>query len=152
MTTEGKTTANSTYPKVAVQWLNQALCFYQSLCLVDSEVLQNRHLRVASKRYQQAKMTTIIRNRTLEISVAGLTVVLLALTIMTYFLDQNKSNWICGPVLFLMELVALGLQIVLTVLIWKATSKKTKFVLLSLSILMIGFITYGFVNFNLNCT
>jgi len=47
----GKTTAcNSTYPKVAVQWLNQAFCFYQSLCLVDSEVLRNRHLRVATKR------------------------------------------------------------------------------------------------------
>jgi hypothetical protein len=44
---------NSTYPKVAVQWLNQALYFYQSSCLVDSEVLQNRHLRVAAKRYQQ---------------------------------------------------------------------------------------------------
>jgi len=44
-------TGNSTYPKVAVQWLNQALCFYQSLCLVDSEVLRNRHLRVAAKRY-----------------------------------------------------------------------------------------------------
>jgi hypothetical protein len=42
---------HSTYPKVAVQWLNQALCFYQSLCLVDSEVLLNRHLRVAAKRY-----------------------------------------------------------------------------------------------------
>jgi len=41
---------NSTHPKVAVQWLNQALCFYQSLCLVDSEVLRNRHLRVAAKR------------------------------------------------------------------------------------------------------
>ena len=41
---------NSTYPKVAVQWLNQALRFYQSLCLVDSEVLRNRHLRVAAKR------------------------------------------------------------------------------------------------------
>jgi len=48
------TFANSTYPKVAVQWLNQALCFYQSLCLVDSEVLRNRHLRVAAKRYRQA--------------------------------------------------------------------------------------------------
>ena len=47
------TGGNSTYPKVAVQWLNQALCFYQSLCLVDSEVLRNRHLRVAAKRYQQ---------------------------------------------------------------------------------------------------
>ena len=46
-------TANSTYPKVAVQWLNQALCFYQSLCLVDSEVLRNRHLRVAANRYVQ---------------------------------------------------------------------------------------------------
>lgn len=44
---------NSTYPKVAVQWLNQALCFYESLCLVDSEVLLNRHLRVAAKRYAQ---------------------------------------------------------------------------------------------------
>jgi hypothetical protein len=42
---------NSTYPKVAIQWLNQALCFYQSLCLVDSEVLRNRHLRVPAKRY-----------------------------------------------------------------------------------------------------
>jgi hypothetical protein len=46
-----KTPYNSTYPKVAVQWLNQALCIYQSLCLVDSEVLRNRHLRVAAKRY-----------------------------------------------------------------------------------------------------
>jgi hypothetical protein len=46
---EGRT-HNSTYPKVAVQWLNQVLCFYQSSCLVDSEVLRNRHLRVAAKR------------------------------------------------------------------------------------------------------
>jgi len=41
---------NSTYPKVAVKWLNQVLYFYQGLCLVDSEVLRNRHLRVAAKR------------------------------------------------------------------------------------------------------
>jgi hypothetical protein len=44
---------NSTYPKVAVQWLNQALCFYESFCLVDSEVLRKRQLRVAAKRYLQ---------------------------------------------------------------------------------------------------
>ena len=48
---------NSTYPKVAVQWLNQALCFYQSFCLVDSEVLLNRHLRVAAKRQAVKKLT-----------------------------------------------------------------------------------------------
>src|SRR5690606_4707742 len=46
---------NSTYPKVAVQWLNQALCFYQSFCLVDSEVLRNRHLRVAANRCRAYK-------------------------------------------------------------------------------------------------
>jgi hypothetical protein len=53
MTTTEARTDNSTYPKVAVQWLNQALCFYQNLCLVDNEVLRNRHLRVAAKRWQQ---------------------------------------------------------------------------------------------------
>jgi len=41
---------------VAVQWLNQALCFYQSLCLVDSEVLRNRHLRVAANRQVVKKL------------------------------------------------------------------------------------------------
>ncbi len=46
---------NSTYPKVAVQWLNQALCFYQSWCLIDSEVLRNRRLRVAAKRWGTCK-------------------------------------------------------------------------------------------------
>jgi hypothetical protein len=52
MKLEARTT-NSTYPKVAAQGLNQAICFHQSLCLVDSAVLRNRHLRVAAKRYQQ---------------------------------------------------------------------------------------------------
>lgn len=47
----GTPAGNSTYPKVAVQWLNQALCIYQSLCLVDSEELRNRHLRVAANRW-----------------------------------------------------------------------------------------------------
>lgn len=41
---------NSTYTKVAVHWLNQALWFYQCICLVVSELLQNRHLRIAAKR------------------------------------------------------------------------------------------------------
>jgi len=48
--TNKKTAYNSTYPKVADQRLNQALCFYQSLCLVDSEVLRSRQLLVAAKR------------------------------------------------------------------------------------------------------
>jgi len=40
--------ANSSYKKFAAQWVNGALCFYQSFCLVDSEVLRNPPLRQAA--------------------------------------------------------------------------------------------------------
>ena len=46
-----KTAYNSTYKKLAVQWLNEALCFVSSSVVVDSFVLRNRHLRVAANRY-----------------------------------------------------------------------------------------------------
>jgi hypothetical protein len=46
--------ANSTYKKLAVQWLNEALCFVSSSLLADSFVLRNRQLLVAAKRYKQA--------------------------------------------------------------------------------------------------
>jgi len=47
--------AISTCPKVAVQWLNQALYLYQSLCLTESESLLNRQLRLAANRCGQVK-------------------------------------------------------------------------------------------------
>jgi hypothetical protein len=46
-------TANSTYKKLAVQWLNEALCFVSSSVLADSFVLRNRQLLIAAKRYGQ---------------------------------------------------------------------------------------------------
>ena len=46
-------TANSTYKKLAVQWLNKALCFVSSSVLADSFVLRNRQLLVAAYRYGQ---------------------------------------------------------------------------------------------------
>jgi len=49
--TERKAAANSTYKKLAVQWLNEALCFVSSLVLADSSVLRNRQLLVAANRY-----------------------------------------------------------------------------------------------------
>jgi len=42
--------ANSTYKKLAVQWLNEALCFESGLVVADSFVLRNRQLLVAAKR------------------------------------------------------------------------------------------------------
>jgi hypothetical protein len=44
------TTHNSTYKKLAVQWLNEALCFVASSVVADSFVLRNRQLLVAANR------------------------------------------------------------------------------------------------------
>ena len=49
--TTGRTPAgNSTCNKLAVQWLNGALCFVSSSVVADSLVLRNRQLLVAAKR------------------------------------------------------------------------------------------------------
>jgi hypothetical protein len=40
---------------LAVQWLNEALCFVSSFVVADSLVLRNRQLLVAANRWQQAK-------------------------------------------------------------------------------------------------
>jgi len=53
-----KTLHNSTYKKLAVQWLNEALCFVSSFVVAESFVLRNRQLLVAAKRYQQGSTTT----------------------------------------------------------------------------------------------
>ena len=52
MTTERKTPYNSTYKKLAVQWLNEVLCFVSSSVVADSFVLRNRQLLVAANRYR----------------------------------------------------------------------------------------------------
>jgi len=41
---------NRTYKKLAVQLLNEALCFASSSVLADSFVLRNRQLLIAAKR------------------------------------------------------------------------------------------------------
>jgi len=38
------------YKKLAVQWLNEALCFVSSFVVAESLVLRNRQLLVAAKR------------------------------------------------------------------------------------------------------
>jgi hypothetical protein len=47
---ERKAAANSTYKKLAVQWLHEHLCFASSSELADSFRLRNRQLLVAANR------------------------------------------------------------------------------------------------------
>ena len=44
---------NSTYKKLAVQWLNEVQFFNQTFVQVDSFVLRNRQLLIAANRWQQ---------------------------------------------------------------------------------------------------
>ncbi|MEI2695212.1 MAG: hypothetical protein V9E90_09100 [Saprospiraceae bacterium] len=50
---------NSTYKKLAVQWLNEHLCFVSSSVVADSFRLRNRQLLVAAKRYSAFNKNTI---------------------------------------------------------------------------------------------
>ena len=53
---------NSTYKKLAVQWLNVPLCFVSSSVVADSLVLRNRQLLVAAKRYIKINLVRSIQN------------------------------------------------------------------------------------------
>ncbi len=45
-----KPTHNRTYKKLAVQWLNEVLCFVLGFVVAESLVLRNRQLLVAANR------------------------------------------------------------------------------------------------------
>jgi hypothetical protein len=45
--------ANSTYKKLAAQWLNEVQFFNQNFVQVDSFLLRNRQLLIAAKRCTQ---------------------------------------------------------------------------------------------------
>ena len=53
---------NSTYKKLAVQWLNEALCFVSSSVVADIFRLRNRQLLVAAKRQAVKKLTFFLFN------------------------------------------------------------------------------------------
>ena len=57
---KSKAAANSTYKKLAVQWLNEALCLVSSSVVADSFRLRNRQLLVAAKRWHSLTKRTQI--------------------------------------------------------------------------------------------
>jgi hypothetical protein len=52
VTVDRRPAGNSTYKKLAVQWLNEVQIFNQTFVQVDSFVLRNRQLLIAAKRWQ----------------------------------------------------------------------------------------------------
>tara|TARA_R110002096_G_scaffold436025_1_gene665428 strand:- start:4643 stop:4837 length:195 start_codon:yes stop_codon:yes gene_type:complete len=63
MTTEGNTAGNSTYKKLAVQWLNEVQFFNQTFVQVGSFALRNRQLLIAANRYMPLYDDRTIRHK-----------------------------------------------------------------------------------------
>ena len=59
-TDDRRAATNSTYKKLAVQWLNEVLCFVSSFVVADSFVLRNRQLLVAANRQAAKKQPSVI--------------------------------------------------------------------------------------------
>lgn len=57
---------NSTYPKVAIQWLAEALCFVSSAELAESFVLRKCQLLVAANRSLEKSLPGIFQQPLLK--------------------------------------------------------------------------------------
>lgn len=94
----------------------------------------------------------IAYRKTAEWIVTILSLAMIALSVATYYLDQDKSNWVCGPVLLLMEIFAMGLQSLFTFIVWKSINQKIKTLLALISIGILIFIVWCFFNFITKCS
>ncbi len=97
-------------------------------------------------------MSTSLSQRRIEWTVTFVTGLLVILALLTYILDQQKSNWVCGPSLLILETIALGLQLLINIWTWKSRAKRSKVIMLYASLGLVALILWGFINFNLNCS
>ncbi len=81
-----------------------------------------------------------------------LTILLIGLVVTTAILDQQKSNWVCGPVLFLFGLFLGFVQLILTAITLTTTRQKLKTGLVIFSGIIFLFYVLGFINFLTNCS
>lgn len=77
---------------------------------------------------------------------------LIVVTVATYYLDQGKNNWASGPALLLMEIFAIGLQALVTWIVWKSSNPKIKTLLAFTSAGILMFITWLFFHFITKCS
>ena len=91
---ERRAAHNSSYKKLAVQWLNEALCFVSNLVLADSFVLRNRQLLVAANRYRQFLRTLYKLQSKINRQTFG-TLTIAVMTQCSPNIISNKTNYWC---------------------------------------------------------
>ena len=80
------------------------------------------------------------------------TILLIGLVVATAILDRNKSNWVCGPVLFFAGLILVFFQFILSYITFTTIRQKLKIALMIFSGAILFFYTWGFVSFLTNCS
>jgi len=81
-----------------------------------------------------------------------ITILTLVLVVITYVLDLNKSNWVCGPFLFLSGIIITIIQILIMVPIYIINNSIFKKILLGLIICFLILYSLGFYSFLTNCS
>jgi hypothetical protein len=87
-----------------------------------------------------------------KIVTISLTILLIGLVVTTAILDQNKSNWVCGPALILVGLVLGAIQLIFARITITTARHKLKMTLVIFSGVILLFYTWGFINFLTNCS
>ncbi len=80
------------------------------------------------------------------------TVILFAELIATYIIDKQNSNWSCGPVLIILNLILLPIQIIINYRIFKSKTRQWKIILFVFSAIITIFLLWSFVNFLTKCS
>ena len=81
-----------------------------------------------------------------------MTALLIGLVVTTAILDQQKSNWVCGPVLIITGLGLSLVQLILARITLTTTRQKFKMTLLVFSGAILLLYAFGFINFLTNCS
>lgn len=80
------------------------------------------------------------------------TIILFVEFIATYIIDKQNTNWVCGPVLIILNLILLPTQIFINYRIFKSKTRQWKIILLVFSVIITIFLLWNFENFLTKCS
>ena len=74
------------------------------------------------------------------------------ITITTFILSEQRSNWLCGPALLFFELIALVIQSILNIWVWMNFKYSIKIIFSITSLIILLFVLAGFLQFLFRCS
>lgn len=91
-------------------------------------------------------------NRKLEWIVTIQSIILMIITITTFILSEQRSNWLCGPATLFFELIALVIQTILNIWVWMDFKYSIKIFFSITSLIILLLVIAGFLQFYFHCS